>query len=428
MHTVSSRRFLKTLGIGAAASAFPIAALADQPKGARVIVVGGGFGGATCAKYLRRFDPSLRVTLIEPYTQHLTCPGSNWVIGGTHRMEDLAQGYDALRDHHGVEVLTNLVMAINADKRRITLADDTILGYDRLVLSPGIDFKWNVIEGHDHAAGQILPHAWKAGPQTVLLRKQIEAMPDGGVYVITAPGNPYRCPPGPYERAALVADYFKRHKPRSKILILDAKDNFTKKDLFIQGWKALYGDMIEWVAGSEGGMVERVDPKTRTAYTQGGLLSFKADVLNVVPPQKAAAIASQAGLTDEQGWCPVDQASFESKLAPGIFVIGDAAIAGAMPKSGHSANSHGKLAAVAVIRSLEGAPMETPSHVNTCYSLVGPEYGISIAAVYRTMDGEIKGVPDSGGVSPIDAPEWFRKLEATYTYGWYASITQDTWG
>ncbi len=252
-------------------------------------------------------------------------------------------------------------------------------------------------------------------------------MPDGGVFVIAAPGNPFRCPPGPYERASLVAHYLKQHKPRSKILILDSKEGFSKQGLFQAAWKELYGDMIEWVPGSQGGTVERVDAQQRIAYADGGLNEYKADVLNFIPRQKAGSIAHTAGLTDNSGWCPVDQLSFRSSMNEHIHVIGDASIAGAMPKSGHSANSQGKLTAAAIVRDLDGLEMVTPSHVNTCYSLVGPDYGISVAAVYRYEDGSISGVKGAGGVSPAVANPNFRKLEANYAQGWYDSITSDIW-
>jgi len=293
-------------------------------------------------------------------------------------------------------------------------------------VSPWIDFKWNAIEGYDEAASQLMPHAWKAGAQTELLNKQLQAMPNGGTVIMCPPGNPFRCPPGPYERASMIAHYLKTNKPRSKILILDAKDEFAKQGLFMNAWKELYPGMIEFVAGSKGGKVNRVDAKTNTVYTDEGLTSHKGNVVNVIPPQQAGLIALSSGLADK-GWCPVNQHTFESKLVPGVHVIGDSAVAGAMPKSGHSANNIAKMTAAAIISQFRGVKAPVPSHVNTCYSLVGPDYGISVAAVYRLgEDGVLAGVKGAGGVSPADASEDFRAQEAGYAEGWYDNITADT--
>ena len=429
--TFSRRQFIQALGAGGAALVLGGCATNGVRKAssAHVIVVGGGSGGATAAKYLRKFGPDLKVTLIEPKATYHTCYGSNWVIGGIREIDDIAQTYGALKDKHGVSVVQDSVTGIDAEARRITLASGQTLSYDRLVVSPGIGFRWSAAaEGTSEAMFDRVPHAWKAGPQTALLRKQLEAMSDGGVFVMVAPGNPFRCPPGPYERASLVANYFKQYKPKSKIIILDNKEKFSKQGLFMEGWKANYGDMIEWVPSSLGGQVDRVDVTSRTCYSDGGLNEFKADVLNYIPPQMAGEIAQRAGLTDEFGWCPVDQLSFKSRIHPNIHVIGDSCIAGAMPKSGHSANSQGKMVAAAIVNELDGRGMVAPTMVNTCYSLITPEWGISVAAVYQFSGESIKGVPGSGGVSPSDAGKEFRKLEAQYTRGWYASITNDIWG
>jgi sulfide dehydrogenase [flavocytochrome c] flavoprotein chain len=429
--TISRRSFLKALGAGGAASALAACAPmpAEQAAGAHVVVIGGGSGGATAAKYLRRFDPDIRVTLVEPNATYHTCYGSNWVLGGLRQMNQIAQNYGALQDKHGVRVIQDRVTVIDHDTNRVTLASGQTLNYDRLVVSPGIEFNWaTAAEGTSADTVEQIPHAWKAGTQTEILRRQLEAMPDGGVFVMVAPGNPFRCPPGPYERASMVAHYFKAHKPRSKVLILDNKENFSKQGLFIAGWRENYGDMIEWVPSSQGGQVERVEVATKTAISDGGLNRFKADVLNYIPPQRAGEIAQRAGLTNDTGWCPVNQVTFQSNIHPNIYVIGDASIAGEMPKSGHSANSQGKLAAAAIVNSLKGADPIAPSMVNTCYSLITPDWGISVAAVYKFDDGSIKGVQGAGGVSPADADRDFRMLEANYTRGWYNSITTDIWG
>ncbi|MFN2308387.1 MAG: FCSD flavin-binding domain-containing protein [Gammaproteobacteria bacterium] len=430
MTKINRREFIGLLGAGTAASLIGCAGTPGAPgaRNAHIVIVGGGPGGSTTAKYLKRYAPETRVTLIEPERAFVTCFGSNWVLGGLNSLADITHGYDTLRSKYGVEIVHDRVSGIDPAARTVALAGGGSLGYDRLVVSPGIDFRFEETEGFSAQAAETLPHAWKAGPQTALLRRQLEAMPDGGTFIIVAPGNPFRCPPGPYERAGLVAHYFKTHKPRAKILILDSKESFSKQGLFMAGWKARYGEMIEWVPGTQGGQVESVEVATRTLYSQGGLTHFQGDVINLIPRQHAGAIAHTAGLADASGWCPIDQLTFESTLHKGVYVIGDASIAGAMPKSGHSANSQGKLVAAAITLDLLGEPMQTPSHVNTCYSLVAPDYGISVAAVYRYQDGAIKAVEGSGGVSPADAPAAFRTQEAHYTRGWYQSITQDIWG
>ena len=425
MAGISRRDFVKLAG---ATSALGLSGCAVFSKKAppRVVVIGGGFGGATCAKYLRMYDPTLNVTMIEQNATYYTCPGSNLVYGGLKTMADIAHNYKALSTKHGVNVVQDRVTAIDGAKRTVTLSSGKTVEYDRLVVSPGIDFKWNAIEGYDEAASQLMPHAWKAGAQTELLNKQLQAMPNGGTVIMCPPGNPFRCPPGPYERASMIAHYLKTNKPRSKILILDAKDEFAKQGLFMNAWKELYPGMIEFVAGSKGGKVNRVDAKTNTVYTDEGLTSHKGNVVNVIPPQQAGLIALSSGLADK-GWCPVNQHTFESKLVPGVHVIGDSAVAGAMPKSGHSANNIAKMTAAAIISQFRGVKAPVPSHVNTCYSLVGPDYGISVAAVYRLgADGVLAGVKGAGGVSPADASADFRAQEAGYTEGWYDNITADT--
>ena len=430
MTTLSRRKFIHLLGAAGSLGALGVTlgGCSGKPDaGPRVVVIGGGFGGATCARYLRRFNPSLQVTLVERDAYFITCPFSNAVLGGLQEMDSIRQSYDPLRTKHGVNVLQDTVTAIDPAGNRVTLQNAGPLEYDRLVVSPGIDFRWDDVEGLDAAGSDLIPHAWKAGPQTITLRKQLEAMANGGVVIIAPPDNPFRCPPGPYERASLIANYLKTHKPRSKLLILDAKDKFSKQGLFEQGWNQLYPGMIEWVKGSDGGSIYRVDAATRTLYPEVGD-PVTADVINFIPPQKAGAIAHAASLVNTDGWCPVDQRTFASTLAPNIHVIGDASIAGKMPKSGFAANSQAKVCAAAIVSELGGTTMPDPSYVNTCYSLVAPDYGISVAAVYRLQDGNIVKVEGSGGVSPMDVPDEFRRSEARYARGWYQSITQDAFG
>ena len=424
MSKITRRDFIKLTGAGAATLALGYSTVARAANGPRVVVVGGGFGGATCAKYLKRADRNIQVTLIEPNTKFVTCPFSNYVIGGMRKIDSITQTYDALRTKHGVSVVHDTVTAIDAAGKKVTLKSGKTLPYDRLVVSPGIDFKWTAIAGYSEQAATAMPHAWKAGAQTTLLHQKLVAMKNGGLVVMVAPPNPFRCPPGPYERASIIAHYLKQHKPKSKIIILDPKDDFSKKDLFMAGWEQLYPGMIEWVPGSKGG--EIVSVNTKTMVVEGKLDKYKAAVVNVIPPQTAGAIALKSGLADDKGWCPVDPKTFESKLHPGIHVIGDASIAGALPKSGFAANSEAKIAASAIAALFRGESVADASYVNTCYSLLSPNYGISVAGVYRVTDKGI--VQIEGGVSPKDATAGFREDEAKYATGWYASITADTWG
>jgi NADPH-dependent 2,4-dienoyl-CoA reductase/sulfur reductase-like enzyme len=419
----SRRDFLKTAVAGASAAALPLPAIA-QGTGGRVVVVGGGFGGATCARFIRRIDPRIAVTLVEASPTFTACPFSNLIIIGLRELKAQEFGYDKLAADQ-VSVQISPATAIDAQGRSVTLGNGTRLPYDRLVLSPGIDIRWDGLPGYTEAAAERMPHAWKAGEQTLLLRRQLEAMEDGGTVVISAPANPFRCPPGPYERASLIAYYLKTKKPKSKLILLDAKDAFSKQRLFQDAWKALYPN-LEWVSLSTGGKVTSVDVGAMTLVTD--FARYKADVANVIPPQKAARIAEIAGAADRSGWCPIDPATFESKLQPNIHVIGDASIAGAMPKSAFTANAQAKVCAAAVAKLVAGGKPDDPKLINTCYSLVAPDYGISVAGVYRPADGQIKDVEGSGGVSPINAPASTRALEATFANGWFSTITQEVFG
>lgn len=419
---LSRRALLATAG----ALAVPSLARAQAAQ-ARLVVVGGGFGGASAANFARRRFPWLDVTLIEPKTRFVTCPYGNLVIGGVRQMGDITHGYDGLRAR-GVRVVHDWATGIDAAAKRVRLGGGETLDYDRLILSPGIALRWGAIEGYDEAASERLPHAWVPGDgaQTLLLRRQLEEMPDGGVVGLAIPGNPFRCPPGPYERISMIAGYLKRHKPRSKILALDAKDAFSKQGLFQDGWNALYPGLIEWVPANRDGRVTRVDAAERVLETEFGT-RHRVAVANVIPPQSAAHIAIEAGLTDQSGWVPVNPVTFESRAAPGIHVVGDANIPGPMPKSGYIANSTAKQAVASAVASLRGEAPPQALYYNTCYSHVGEDYGISIVGIFRpNAEGTaIVEVPNSGGVSPRgDLPEQ-RRLEATYADSWYESITKD---
>ncbi|MEK9723791.1 MAG: NAD(P)/FAD-dependent oxidoreductase [Rhodospirillaceae bacterium] len=423
MSKLSRRTFNRLLG---AASAVALAAPGIvRAAGARVVVIGGGFGGATAAKYLKRFDASLDVTMVEPNAEFITCPYSNTVIGGLHPISFITRNYDGLKAI-GVKVVHDMAASINAAKKEVKLAGGQTLGFDRCIVSPGIDFKWSAVEGATADIVEQIPHAWKAGPQTLLLRKQLEAMPDGGVFLISPPPNPFRCPPGPGERISLVANYFKVHKPKSKIVVLDPKKSFSKQGLFKEGWAKLYPGMIEYRNIDEDGVVRKVDAATKTLTTDFG--EFKGDVVNFIPAQKAGAIAETAGLTDASGWCPVDHRTFESTIMKGVHVIGDASIAAPMPKSGFAASTQAKVCAAAVAGMLKGEAPGTPKFVNTCYSLVAPEYGISVAMVYGYEDGKIVAIKGSGGLSPSGADDYFHQQEALFADGWYRSISTDIWG
>ena len=421
MMRTTRRAFLR--GSASAASAALLAAPLMAQGGARVVVVGGGFAGAACARELQRAMPRAAVTLIEASPIFTACPFSNSVIAGLRAIAEQRFGWDALRAE-GIAVLHDRAKAVDPQARLVSLSGDSVLGYDRLVLAPGIDIRWDALPGYDEAAAELMPHAWKAGEQTMLLRRQLEAMADGGTVVISAPANPFRCPPGPYERASLVAHYLKTAKPRSKLIVLDAKDSFSKQRLFQAAWQHLYPGLLEWVSLSNGGKVASVDPASRTLVTD--FASYKADVANVIPPQRAGHIAEIAGVSDATGWCPIDPITFESRLQPGVHVIGDAAIAGAMPKSAFAANAQAKVCAAAVAALLSDEPPLPPKLINTCYSLVAPGYGISIAGVYHPVNGQLADVQGAGGISPAEAAPDFRALEASYAAAWFRTITAQT--
>ncbi|MEZ2140892.1 NAD(P)/FAD-dependent oxidoreductase [Bradyrhizobium sp. DN5] len=412
------------LGITAAATSLAAPSILRAQSAGRIVVVGGGFGGAACARALKRADAKLQMTLIEPNKTFISCPLSNEVIAGLRDMEAQQFGYDKLAAE-GISVVAQAATTIDTQKRSVTAADGEAFGYDRLVLSPGIDFHVEALPGYDDAASEKMPHAWKAGPQTLLLRRQLEAMADGGTVAIAIPANPSRCPPAPYERASLIAHYLKTTKPRSKVLILDAKDAFSQQRLFERAWKELYGDMIERVALSQGGRVTSVDPATGTIVTEFG--NYTPDVANVIPPQRAGRIAEIAGAADATGWCPIDPVTFESKLVKDIHVIGDACLGGGIPKSASAASAQGKACAAAIIALLAGRTPEAPRLTGVCYTTVAPGYGFSLAGNYQPK-GDIFAEVEGGATSPVDAPRELRVREAAEAEHWFQTITADTFG
>lgn len=420
------REFLRNTAAVASAAVLPTMAMPAIAQGApRVVVIGGGFAGASTARAIKQLNSNAQVTLVETNATFTACPFSNVVIAGMRELSAQQFGYDKVRAS-GINVVIGTATGVNAQGQSVTLSDGASLPYDRLIVAPGIDFRWGALPGYDEAASQKMPHAWKAGEQTTLLRRQLESMEDGGLVVMSVPANPFRCPPGPYERASLIAHYLKTKKPKSKLIVLDSKDQFSKQRLFQNAWKELYPNHLEWVSLSQGGKVASVEPGSMTLKTDFG--EHVAKVANVIPPQKAGRIADVAGVSNNTGWCPINATTFESSLVPKIHVLGDATIAGAMPKSAFTANAQAKVCAAAVVKMLANQAPTEPKLINTCYSLVAPDYGISVAGVYRPVNNTLTEVEGSGGVSPADAPKDFRVSEAVYAEAWFRTITSEVWG
>ena len=421
--TFKRRDFLKVAAVGAGAVALGACAgagLFGRAK-ARVVIVGGGFGGATTAKYLRLWGDGIAVTLIERNPNFISCPFSNLVIGGSKTMADITHGYDTLRSKYGVSVMQAEVTGIDPHKQSVTTNTGSF-GYDRLIIAPGIDFLY--VDGLANLASadaqEQIPHAWKAGVQTANLSRQLRAMQDGGVYVISIPMAPYRCPPGPYERVCQVAAYFKTHKPKSKIIVLDANPEITsKKGLFTKVWAEMYPGMIDYKPNNA---VEEVDIATRTIKT--GFEKTKADVLNVVPPQKAGGVANLAGVVNvDKRWCGVDFTTYESKMQKNIHVIGDA-IAAPLPKSGHMANQTGKVCAGAIVALVNGDPVAAaPKFANTCYSFVNAKEAMHVAGVYQ-YDAEKKVMAAVDGTVGVSGT--WSEIEGGYAQAWAQNIWSDT--
>jgi len=418
MGQIKRRDFLK---LTASAAALAGLGCASIPSKARVVVVGGGFGGAAAAKYLRLWDPSIDVVLVERESRFTSCPFSNLVLAGYASMQDISHGYEGLR-RHGVQVVQDEVAAVDASAKSVRLARGGDIAYERLVVSPGIDFNFGEIQGYEAAmqSGRVL-HAWKAGPQTEALRRQLVEMRDGGVVVLSIPLAPYRCPPGPYERASLIADYLKQAKPRSKLLVLDANPDVTSKGpLFKKAWADLYKGILEYRGNSR---AVGIDAASGTVKLE--VEDVKGDVLNVVPPQRAGDLAQKAGLiTTNNRWCDVDWRSMESKKIPGVHVLGDATLSAAlMPKSGSMANGHAKVAAAAIIELLNGRAPGDPKILNTCYSFVSQTEAIRVSSVHQwdAAKGTLLAVPGSGGVSAARS-----EAEGAFAWDWARNIWADT--
>ncbi|MBI1384612.1 MAG: NAD(P)/FAD-dependent oxidoreductase [Rhizobiales bacterium] len=420
---LTRRSLLASASAAAATLALPSIVRGANP---RVVVIGGGAGGATAARYLAKDSKgALDVTLVTPEPQFTTCFFSNLYLGGYRTFESITHDYKTLEGTFGIKVVHAMASAIDRDARTVALSDGSSLGYDRLVVSPGIDLKWESVPGYSEAASEIMPHAWKAGPQTQLLKAKLDALADGENIVMVAPPNPYRCPPGPYERVSMMAHVLKASgRTRSKVIVLDPKEKYSKQGLFAEGWEKHYPGMVEWIPASIHGGIESVDPAAGTVTTS--LDTFKAGLGNIIPAQSAGSIALSAGLADDSGFCPIVPASMQSRMDENIYVIGDACIAGDMPKSGYSANSQAKVAAMAIRGALTGSRVFPAKYSNTCWSLIETEDGIKVGASYEPTDEKIAS--SSSFISKTGEDAALRKATFEESLGWYAGITADMFG
>ena len=424
---IDRREFGRLLGGAALAAANPALIGATFAKGgAKVVIVGGGAGGGTVGRILKTEAPDLEITVVEARPTYTSCFNSNHYFGGFRTFASLQHSYDELKKL-GIKVVNDTATAIDAGKKSVTLAGGQALPYDRLVLSPGIDFNYGAIEGYSAAASEIMPHAWKAGPQTLLLMQQLEAMDDGGVVVMTVPGNPYRCPPGPYERACMIAHYLKTHKPKSKLVIFDAKPTFSKQGAFEEAFEKYYHGIIDLNLTNEIDNFEvvRVDTKSMEVETKSGI-KLKGAVVNVIPPQTAGDIAIAAGCA-EGAWCPIKPQNFASALVEGVYVIGDAAIAADMPKSAYSASSEGRVVAAGILADLAGAEPAVARYRNTCWSLLAADDSIKIGADYTPgeKDGKPVLAPSGPFVSQKGESAEVRRKNYAESLAWYHAIISD---
>ena len=421
MH-LNRRLFIGSAAAMTAGLAAPMLRAQTKP---RVVIIGGGAGGGTVARYLAKdAGDALDITLVEANPIYTTCFFSNLYIGGFYDFEKLQHGYDKIAAG-GVNVVNDMAVGVDRAAKTVTTASGQVLPYDRLVLSPGIDFKEGSVPGWSvDAHAEIMPHAYKAGPQTQLLKAQIEAMPEGGTFCMIAPPNPYRCPPGPYERISMVAHVLKNRNPTAKILVVDPKDKFSKQALFEEGWQKHYSGMVEWLGPDMGGNVVEVRPDTMEVVIDGEVT--KVDVCNVIPGQMAGKIAQMAEVTDDKGWAPVMADSMKSKIDENVFVLGDASAQGDMPKSGFAANSQAKIVAMTIRGELTGSKVFPAKYTNTCWSLIAPEDGIKVGASYEPTPEKIASVTSFISQTGEDAA--LRKATYEESLGWYAGITADIFG
>ncbi|HEY6985821.1 MAG TPA: FAD-dependent oxidoreductase [Rhodanobacteraceae bacterium] len=402
------------LGAAALSTAIAVAPRVARGANARIVIVGGGFGGSACALLLKRADPSLDVTLIDPDERYVTCPMSNEVVVGARTIASLTLTRAGLR-HAGVRFVRARASALDAETRNVRLDGGARLAYDACVVAPGIRFLWGTPEGYDEAAAERMPHAWEAGAQTTRLAERLRAIDDGGVFAISVPAGLMRCPPGPYERASLVAEFLARHKPRSKVLIFDANNRFPRQEVLTAAWDALYRKRLEWIPVTEGGAVQRVDPRTNTLYTSTG--AHRVALANVIPPQAPGRFATDAGLASGHGWCPVVPASFESTEVPHVHVIGDACIADAMPKAASSAMSQARQCAAAIIARLQGREPPIRQLESVCYSALALGRAFAIRGRFRIADGHIESDTSSSAAPTAPSTE-----DSAAAHDWYRSI------
>lgn len=422
--------------------------LAFANNAAHIVIVGGGVGGATAAKYLKLFNPQLRVTVIEKNPVYVRPYGSSEVLNQHVKMDELNVSYDTLKSRYGIEFVFDTVTGLDPQARVVSTLGKKKIGYDRLIVSPGIQLMYSAYEGYSEAvANQSVPSGWIPGQQTALLAKQLQGMRQGGTFVLAAPPNPYRCPPGPYERAALMTEWFAKHNPTAKVIIVDPKDSFVTDETMMLGWNRLYNfnlpddyvkkisaeveliqhsksSMLSWVRGKDGGRTIKIDAKKMRIETEAE--SIKADVINVIPPMKAGQVAMTLGLADSSGFCPVERRTFASTLVPNVYVIGDASIADAMPKSGFSANTQAKVVARAIVETLAGKSAPEPLWENTCYALAGKDYGLFVADVFKIQaDGKIGRINGKARYLPLNATPAQIKLGARYQQAWLRTFTAD---
>lgn len=424
--TVDRRQF--TGLVGATALSWGLTAKAPALLGARkpsAVIIGGGAGGATAARYLAKDSKgAIDVTLIEPTRKYYTCFFSNLYIGGFREFESIGHTYATLASDYGINVVHDWASSIDRAKREVVLASGARVPYDRLIVAPGIDLKYDSVPGYSVAAAAVMPHAWKSGTQAALLKARINAMKQGGTFVMVPPPNPFRCPPGPYERISMIAHVFKQKNPTAKIMVIDPKKKFSKQGLFQEGWEEHYPGMVEWLAPSVHGGLKSVNPDTMEFVTD--LETIKADAACVIPAQKAGEIARVAGLTDDSGWCPIVPATMQSRMDENIHVIGDASIAAAMPKSGFSANSQAKVAAMAARAALTNAKTFPAKYSNTCWSLIATNDGVKVGASYKAGDKKIE--PTNKFISKTRESSAIRAETYKESVGWYAGITKDIFG